>query len=231
KGLSKSASEIVIVSWRNTTKKQYDGYIRKWIHYFGQYENPIKPDVKYVINFLSDLFKKGLSYSALNTARSAISVFIKICSNIDIHDNDILSSFNARPALPKYQSTWDVNIVLNYLHGLKTDTLSKLSQKLCMLFLLVTGQRCQTLHSIKLQDINISSDKQTVNISPSQLLKQSRPGTHLKPIILNRYTGKRNICILVSTNISSHIVHDLQILETAGWSNARTFAKFYLKEI
>ncbi|XP_052234247.1 uncharacterized protein LOC127846782 isoform X2 [Dreissena polymorpha] len=296
KGISKQARDIILGSWRETTKRQYDGYIKKWINYCGQSKNPIKPNLKHVINFLTSLFKQGLSYSALNTARSALSTFLKLCGNINIHDDDILSRFmrgcfNTRPAFPRYQCIWDVNIVLDFLHSLKTDNLAFLSHKLCMLFLLVTGQRCQTLHSLKTTDIQISADKQTIVISPKQLLKHSRPGTHLRPIVLHRYEGGRDICIVetmckylditeslrqddylvISTvspfkhvsksTISNWIKKVLtsagidkqykphstrsaatskaskggvaldQIMAAAGWTNAKTFARFYSREI
>jgi hypothetical protein len=63
-----------------------------------------------------------------------------------------------------------------------------------MLFLLVTAQRCQTLHLIQLNDIHIEGSQITVQIN--HLLKQSRPGHHLPDIILESYPKDKNICIV-----------------------------------
>lgn len=63
--------------------------------------------------------------------------------------------FNLKPSLPKYNTVWDVQVVLMYLEKQRDLTLLDLSAKLCMLFLLVTAQRCQTLHLIELNDIEM----------------------------------------------------------------------------
>ena len=70
-------------------------------------------------------------------------------------------------------------MVLDYLHTMSEKTLLQISRKLCMLFLLLSAQRCQILDSVMTTDIKIIRDK--VYIAPSGLLKQSRPGTHLDP--------------------------------------------------
>lgn len=174
---------------------------------------------------------------------------------------------------------------------METKTILQLSQKLCTLFLLVTGQRGQTLHLTKLQDITFNAEKSIVTIRPSELLKQSKPGKHLNPIILKSLNGKRNICVVktlleylerteilrngdsliistvkpfkpaaratisrwlkqilvdagVGDTFKPHSVRSAStskalqkgisvqnILKTAGWSNAKTFAKFYGKDI
>ena len=197
--------------------------------------------------------------------------------------------FNERPTLPRYKSVWDVQVVLDYLEHFDTATLLSLSCKVCILFLLLTAQRCQTLHVLKLSDIHVLPDKLIVNVS--SLLKQSRPGMHQGSITLKAYTLNNKLCIvetikeylnrtqnlrngdffLISTvkphnavtsqTISRWVklimrqagitdkfkphstraastsaalekgVPLLDIIKTAGWSNAKTFAKYYHKQI
>ena len=49
---------------------------------------------------------------------------------------------NKRPALPKYNSSWDPEIVLNYLKSLHQPLpLIVLSQKLCILLLLISAHQ------------------------------------------------------------------------------------------
>ncbi|XP_052233741.1 uncharacterized protein LOC127846495 isoform X1 [Dreissena polymorpha] len=295
-GISKSTRDIILQSWRSSTKKQYDIYLRKWFTYCKKSTNPIKPHINEVLQFLTQLYTNGLNYSALNTARSALSIFLNICSNINIHENELISRFmkgcfNSRPSLPRYCHMWDVKVVLDYLHTLKISTLLDLSRKLCILLLLVTGQRCQTIHSIQLNDISFDKNTTMVTIQPNTLLKQSRPGKHLKPMYLKAYEGKMNVCVVktlveyldrtkeirnsqflfitttspyktaskstisrwikdimraagvdevfkphstrsAATSKASLVGLSLQhILDTAGWSNAKTFATFYQKTI
>ena len=67
-----------------------------------------------------------------------------------------------------------VKPVLKYIANLTEDLyLLNLLGKLCVLFLLVTAQRCQTLHKIRLEVIKIYKDKMI--LMTNNLLKQSRP--------------------------------------------------------
>ena len=107
--------------------------------------------------------------------------------------------FNEKPSLPRYTRTWDVRVVvLQYLKTMDITSLIALSCKLAMVFLLVTAQRCQTLHVIKLGDIDHSPDGIVIDIS--QLIKQSRPGVHLAPIVLNAYKTDESLCIVKTLN-------------------------------
>jgi hypothetical protein len=79
--------------------------------------------------------------------------------------------FETKPALPRYTCIWDVEIVLKYLKNLGPNTeltLKLLTLKLVMLLGLLSGQRCQTLHSLNIEDKGIktcfSVDKFVKNI-------------------------------------------------------------------
>ena len=86
-------------------------YCRKWE------TNPISPPVASGLNFLPELYHKGLSYRALNTARSALASVIALQGNQSFGNHPLVSrflkgTFTTRPALPKYKEVWDVNMVL-----------------------------------------------------------------------------------------------------------------------
>ena len=72
-----------------------------------------------VLEFLNDLYKKNLSYSALNTARSSISSVI-YCDGFPVGQHPLVirfmkGVFKLRPNLPKYNRIWDPKIVLKLL--------------------------------------------------------------------------------------------------------------------
>ena len=197
-GLHEDAQDIIIKSWRDSTRKQYNTYITQWLSYSKRQTNPFKPSNNVIIQFLTSLYNRGLSYTAINTARSAISTFVKITGKVDIHKDEIISRFmrgvfNQKPSLPRYNSTWDVRPVLQYLEKLDTSSLMALTCKMCMLFLLVTAQRGQTLHVVKLSDIHFNKNSVVINVS--HVIKQTRPGAHIEPIKLGIYTNK-NLCIV-----------------------------------
>ena len=101
-----------------------------------------------------DEFKKGLGYSALNTARSALSCIIqskKYC----------VFWLPAIGFIHRYVETWNIKVVLQFLANLYPPsklTLKELTLKLVMLDILVSGQQGQSIH---LLDINCMTQTET----------------------------------------------------------------------
>lgn len=194
----RTAQDIIIKSWRDSTKRQYHCYIQQWLLFCGRSRNPFKPSVNSVLAFFVALHNKGLKYSAFQTARSAVNNFIQICGNTDFSSHYLIKKFmqgiyNLKPSLPKYDSIWDVQVVLTYIEKMTDLTLLELSAKLSMLFLLVTAQRCQTLHLIELGDIEMQEEM--CIIRTNHVLKQTRPGYHLQDMELLSYHNKR-LCVV-----------------------------------
>ena len=76
-GLSSSAQKVLMASWRPGTSKQYDSYLRKWSCYCKDNGiNRCHPTITQAIEFLVSLYSSGLGYSAVNSARSALSAVI-----------------------------------------------------------------------------------------------------------------------------------------------------------
>ena len=79
--------------------------------------------------------------------------------SVTIGSNPIISRFmkgifKINPPTPRYKTTWDPHIVLNYLSSLGTGdnlTLKLLSMKLLMLTSLVSAQRGQSLHMLDIR--------------------------------------------------------------------------------
>lgn len=101
-------------SWRASTKVQYSSYIKKWLEHCRKWQiNPISPPVASGLNFLAELYHKGLSYSALNTARSALASVIVLPGKQSFGNHLLVSrflkeTFTTRPALSKYKEVWAV---------------------------------------------------------------------------------------------------------------------------
>lgn len=132
--------------------------------------DPVLPPVASGINFLGDLYHKGLSYSALNTARSALASVIVLQGNQSFGNHPLVSrflkrTFATRPALPKYKEVWDVNTVLEHLKTLHP------SESLSLLMAIFSGQHCQTIHALSTRDMQVSDSK--VVFIVNELLKTS----------------------------------------------------------
>ena len=69
------------------------------------------------IDFLATLFSSGLGYSAINTARSALSSVLLLPNNTTFGSHPLVTRFlkgvfELKPSLPRYSVIWDVGVVL-----------------------------------------------------------------------------------------------------------------------
>ena len=76
---SEEVTVVLMASWRSEKQKQYKTYLNKWMAFSGErkiayYSPPLNEALQFRI--LVRLFNQGLSYSALNTARSVLSAII-----------------------------------------------------------------------------------------------------------------------------------------------------------
>ena len=172
-GYSSDASHLLMSSWRKPTQKAYNTYVAKWNQYASQHQIAVSaPKLPDVINFLTDLFKNGASYSAINTARSALSAFLPHTPSgpVGAHPDVcrlLKGVFEQRPALPNYADTWDPHQVLNYLNtvpSIQDVSAKELTLRTATLLSLLTGQRGHALHSLKLNDIRFTKDESKCKI-------------------------------------------------------------------
>lgn len=156
-----------------------------------------------LLSFLTELFNQGLSYSALNSARSAVAAVVLCENEQSIGANPrivrfLKGVFELRTPLPRYQQMWDVSVVLKYLQS-KGDncdlSLKELSKKLCSLLLLVSAQRVQSVHLIKCNDVNITDSG--CKIVWTDKLKHTGPRNPnlARVLILPRYQEK-TLCVV-----------------------------------
>ena len=167
--------------------------------------DPIHPTLEQAINFLQELCDSGLSCSSIEAARSALSNYLEIDNVPSFGEHKLVKKFmkgvfERKPSLPKLSATWDVNLVLAYLESLyplSALSLKLLSEKLCTLMALLSGQRCQTIHCITVGSVTVYHNKVVIMIS--KLIKQSRRNKHLPPIELMAFENPR-LCIVHTMN-------------------------------
>lgn len=154
-----------------------------------------------MIEFLTELFKSGVGYSSINSARSALSTFLFNNAGTTIGNSAIVRRFTKgvfelKPPSIRYECIWDVNIVLEYLSNFyphEDIPLNYLTYKLIMLLALATKQRAQTLHFISIKDIRESEN--LVIISIRKLLKHSRQGNRSHSLYLKVYFDP-SVCVV-----------------------------------
>jgi hypothetical protein len=125
--------------------------------------DPLNPSIEQGIEFLTTLFDAELGYSSINTARSALSSILPMYEGRKFGEHPLVTRFlkgifELKLALPRYPEIWDVQIVLDHLQSYKPGEelfLKELTLKLTMLLCLLTAQRCQTIHLIDVNDIQV----------------------------------------------------------------------------
>ena len=146
-----------------------------------------------------------MSFSAINTARAAVSNFVSLSGGHTLQEGAAIMSkfmkgvFSLRPALPKYQHTWDARKVLQFMDKQGPPdklTLLELSQRLATLLLLLSGQCGQAIHSLQIHDIECSDSLLILRFSKP--LKTTRPGSHTGEISLPRFPDKPNNCVVTT---------------------------------
>lgn len=202
--ISERACDIILLSWRKGTTKQYKVYLDRWRRYAEeQNQNPIHPTVANVIEFLTHLYDSGSSYSAINTARSALSAAIGfIDSTLSIGEHPLIKRFvkatyQTRPPLPRYNSTWDVSKVLHLLKTWSPSSklsLKLLTYKLVMLCTLVTGQRCQSVHMMDIEQL--SKGELSYQFHLKGHIKQSKPGRQNPVLVLPSFPEEPRLCVV-----------------------------------
>jgi integrase len=157
--------------------------------------DPFQSDIGVLLEFFTDLFSVGLSYSAINTARSALSSILPFLDGKPIGEHPLIVRLckgvrRSRPPKPRYSLTWDTVPVIQFIKGMHHTDLKDLTLKLVMLLALTTGQRAQTLHMLKLG--NMTSAENSVTFNFSDPLKTKEPGT--ASVHLHRFTEEILLC-------------------------------------
>lgn len=167
RGVPRSSIDICLASISEANIRQYNSGLKYWWSYCKtNNKNIFAASVPSILNFLTLHYRRGSSYSTLNSYRSAIAQII----NKDIANEYRIKRFfkgasNLRPSKPRYSTIWDPTIVLDYLKSLP-DMLSQeeLTYKLAALLALATGQRVQTLANIEICNIVYSNENIVIKI-------------------------------------------------------------------
>ena len=211
KNLPPKVLEHIMGSWREKTKIQYSIYHRKWRTYcILKQVDPLSPNLNTCLSFLVYLFDKGLGYSGLNSARSALSCVLPQFEGHNFGSHPLTvrllrSFYNKRPPQARYATMWDPDVVIDYLREkvpLKDLSIKELTLKVCMLFLLATCSRQQRLISLKRSNIKFQLDG-SVDIRIDTLQKHSSRGKSLEVLSLKPFNADKSICVV--TNLKAYL--------------------------
>ena len=204
-GISKEASEFILKSWRTGTQKQYRTYLERWkLFCTSRKVNPLCGTITNGIDFLGKQYKCGLTYSSLKTARCALSIVILLPNRNTFGNHPLVTRlmkgvFELRPTLPRYNSIWNLSTVLDFIKALGPNeelSLKNVTLKCVTLVALLSGQRCQTIHALRISGMKETNGQ--IRFDISTLLKTSKPGKHQEPLTFKPYTYDSQLCVVKS---------------------------------
>jgi integrase len=164
--------------------------------------NHIHATIQQGLVFLQHLLNLGCGYSVINTARSALSslIILQTGTPFGSHPDVTLfmrGVFNLRPTQPKYVATWDPTQVLTFLEcwtPASDISLEKITLKVVLLILLVTGQRPQIVHKLDIRRLRTSDTAHEFVLELTDL-KQGRVSYKPNTILLQAYPTNKRLCI------------------------------------
>ena len=202
-GISKSASNLITNNRATSSIKHYESAWKKWCGWCAEREiSPTRSNINYVLDFLAELFEKGLEYRTIGTHKSAISEFHDPIENIRIGNHPRVSAlmsgiFNKRPPQPKYPFVWDVETVLDFLRKLPgNDLLSDklLTLKVLMLLSLLSISRVSEITNLRVDYLTKHSSVYTFAII--HLTKTCRRGKKPLPNLrFYNFPGDSKLCV------------------------------------
>ena len=109
--------DLIINSWAANTRKQYKTYFGQWKELCQDRNlSSTNASISEGSEFLHTLYKKGLSYSVVNTTRSMLFMILPECNGTEFGKHLIVARmlkemFRNRPALPRYMVTYDPDLI------------------------------------------------------------------------------------------------------------------------
>ena len=104
-----------------STESSYSSVWQQWDCWcFTRDIDLLSAPLSSILEFLLEQFHMGKQYRTINSLRSAISMTHLEVDGSRVGQHPLVSRFlkgvfNSRPPAPKYSSTWDVDIVLDYI--------------------------------------------------------------------------------------------------------------------
>lgn len=213
-------------SLSNNTINQYNTTLKLWWDFCRSKKiSPFVCDTTHIILFFQNLLTTtNNKFGSFNSHRAALSLLTSRNLGEDIHIKRFMKGiFRLRPPRPKYNCTWDPQVVLHFLEKTTDTSLKMLSYKLTTLLTLATGQRLQTIALIKCNNIQFSDSGAKIFIP--DLIKTSRPGSMQPFLDLPTLTSKPRLC--VASTLRNYITRTQDLRDPSSDQLLLTFNKPY----
>nr|XP_022306049.1 uncharacterized protein LOC111112656 [Crassostrea virginica] len=217
--LSREAATLHSQAWRPGTRAAYKSAWGKWVGWcsvksFDPIHSPLEP----VVEFLTALYNDKKQYRTINTYRSAISKNHALVEGHRVGQHPLIVThmraiFNMRTPQPRYQESWNVDILLGFIENLganKDLCLKTLSCKLVALLALTSAGRASELNQLNVKSMSDLGD--CISFKLSRPTKTCKPGNPLHSVVFNAF---ESISLCVVECIRSYLEKTSKFRDTA----------------
>ena len=200
KGFSSNASKLILAAWRPGTNSVYNSAWKKWHCWcIARKIDPLCPSLADITGFLAHSFDEGLEYRTINTYRSALSGVLPPMEGFPVGQHPLVvrllkGILNLRPAMPRYQQSWDVNVALDYVRSLPCNqdlSLKVLTQKLALLLALTAPKRSSELKLLDLRFMRILPEGVVF-----ELPGMTKTSSEVTPAFFAKFDDCESLCVL-----------------------------------
>ena len=200
KGISSNASKLILAAWRPGTNSVYNSAWKKWHCWcIAKKVDPLCPSLADITGFLAHSFDEGLEYRTINTYRSALSGVLPPMEGFPVGQHPLVvrllkGILNLRPAMPRYQQSWDVNVALDNMRSLPGNQLlplKVLTQKLVLLLALTAPKRSSELKLLDLRFMRILPEGVVF-----ELPGMTKTSSEIIPVFFAKFDDCESICVL-----------------------------------
>lgn len=190
-GLTTMAESLIALSTRPKTKVKYSSIEKKWLHYCSTNNFSTNATTATFANFLAEEFQRGLKYTYLRGYTSALAGYTREVDHITLA-RLLKGIHNCRPPTPRYTAIWDVNMVLEYIAAMITDSLMDMTLKTAALLMLLSGNRVNMLSNFRVDSMILTDTECTFRFP--NVLKHTRPGKTENPMVFRAYPENSSLC-------------------------------------
>ena len=203
KGISGKAAKLISDSRRESSISSYESARRQRADWCGKRKVDLfRCPLKFVLDYLSDLFEKGLAYRTINVHRSAISAYHEPLHGFPIGQSPLVCSllsgvFNHRPPQPRYPFIWDVEKVLCYLKSLpahKNLSDKELTLKLTMMLALTATSRCSEISYLNINFMAKTEGKYIFSFN--KLTEVCRRSKSQPTLSFHEFEQDKSLCVV-----------------------------------
>ena len=160
--------------------------------------DPLTCPPSVIVKYLRYMSVSGAEYSTVNFHRSAISKFHASVDGSPVGEHPLVSQavravFRLKPPLPKYQATFDIVPVLNYVRSLPTDRISLKQLSFKALFLTVYSSISRVSSMARLGP-SLQEHRDCVVLHLVSLEKQARAGHVRGYLRIPSFTEDPELC-------------------------------------